>query len=98
MQGLVSKEKIRGQYDGTCAPALPARCSLLVLQESGWQCVTQSLPDGCELNSHAGQHANIAVPTCIRQQRDVLFILFGSKVYMLMSVLQSGQKILNLLQ
>ena len=23
VQGLVSKEKIRGQYDGTCAPALP---------------------------------------------------------------------------
>ena len=41
VQGLVSKEKIRGQYDGTCAPALPTRCSLL-LQSDGWHLDMQS--------------------------------------------------------
>ena len=74
-QGLVSKEKIRGQYDGTCAPALPARCSLFFLQGDGWQLAMQSLPDACGVDSTC-LAANACRPNG-SQQRGVRHPIWG---------------------
>ena len=81
-QGLVSKEKIRGQYDGTCAPALPTRCSLLFWQGDGWQVAMRLLPNGCGVD-----------PTCLAAmvyKSVVCYIPFWAWNCVFVSVLQLG--------